>query len=285
MRYSKLMFMVTPCLLAPSVAAQPAAAQPAASAAQPARTAPSQSVLPNVLPTSVGATFDGRTDYTHWLDDDDSGPLNLFAFNLHGQYVSSIGLGGYLSLPIALETDRSDSQGAVGNLELGGLYVYRGGNVDAYARAGFAMEQTSTEDSMGRLVGLSNLGPRPADAVMAGADSSWLRGGAGVRLTSGALVVGGSGGIDVPIGSEDEDWGKLIHLSASVGFAHPRFGLAAGATMLRLFDAQSDDDDGGYGVQTVADVPVGGRARVYGAFGMLIPVAAFSAGVGLRISM
>src|SRR5262245_46870580 len=92
MSAKKLAFVVTSCLVirtataqpsaepvvAPPIAAPPVVAPPAV--APPA--ALTQSVLPGVLPTTPGATFDGRFDYT----DLEVETVNLLGFNLHAQY-------------------------------------------------------------------------------------------------------------------------------------------------------------------------------------------------------
>jgi hypothetical protein len=266
--------------------ASPQPAQPAqpAPVAQPGPAGPSQSVLPGVLSTSVGATLDGRIDYVHLQFGEGSSPT-LFAINLHGQYIAPIGVGGYVSLPIAYVSESSSSDTYLGNLELGGLYVIRSGNTDAYLRAGLSLDQTSSEDGEGIANPFANLVPLPAQAYTTGLGTSWLRGGGGVRLTSGSLVVGGSGGIDYPFDSSGQSWSALLHLTGSIGYAQPELGVALGLTMVQVFDDSSDSggDNNLLGFQAVGDVPVGGKLRIYGALGLNFEKStAYSLGLGVR---
>jgi hypothetical protein len=275
MQFVKLVFVASACLVVRSAAAQPT----------PPVAAP-ESVLPNVLPTSIGATFDARVDYSRFKNGSELGDVMLFALNLHGQYIAPMGLGGYLSLPLALASDGDDGEAALGNPEIGGLYVHRGGNIAAYVRGGFALGLTNTEGGDDFLLAFANLAPRPADTLTAGVGSSWLRGGAGLRLRSGALVIGASGGVDLPLDSEAANRKGLLHLSGSIGVAQPGFGLAVGATMLNSLDDQGPGDSV-FGLQAVADVPASARTRIYGAFGLFLEEApdVFSVGVGLRVGI
>jgi hypothetical protein len=244
--------------------------------------APSQPVLPGVLSTSVGATLDGRIDYSHFDSGGSDSSPTLLAFNLYGQYIAPVGLGGYVSLPIVYASDSTNSDTYLGNLELGGLGVLRRGNTEGYARAGFSLEQTSSEE--GLAAPIANIIPRPADAFASGLGTSWLRGEAGVRLTSGSLVVGGSGGLDVPSDSGTNNWSALLHLTGSIGLAQPGFGIALGLTMIQVVeDSNSGGDDNLIGFQALGDVPIGGEARIYGAIGLSFEDSGgYSLGLGVR---
>jgi len=275
MKFTQFAFVMTSCLAIGSAAAQPAASE-----------APSQSVLPGVLSTSAGATFDGRVDHSSFDDGELEGPT-LLALALHGQYIARSGLGGYLSLPLAYAAADGESEAFLGNLELGGLYAIRSGIVEAYARGGLALDTSSGEDLDQDMVPISNIVPRPADAIPSGLGTSFLRTGGGLRLTSGAVVFGGSAGVDVPLGRDYMD-GKVLHLTGSLGIAQPRYGLALGATMLQLLDAPAEPL---VGFQGIGDVAVGGKMRLYGALGLNFGDSeaeddtAFSVGVGVRTSL
>ena len=82
MQFIKPALVVSSCLVAHSAAAQPAASGPSP-----------QPVLPNVLPTADGGTIDGRIDYSRLRGDPDIDPPLLLAFNLHAQYIASMGSG------------------------------------------------------------------------------------------------------------------------------------------------------------------------------------------------
>jgi hypothetical protein len=274
MQLAKLVIVTASCLAVRSAAAQPVPP-----------TDGMKTVLPAVLPTATGATLDGRLDYVH-LTESDNAPT-VFALKLHGQYVAPQGVGGYLSLPVAYVSGEgdSDSESYVGNLELGGLYIFRGANVDAYARVGAALDVGS--DALGSfVVSAVSITPYLADAITSGFGTNWLRAGGGARFTSGALVLGGSMGVDVPIGdSELGEIDNLFNISASVGLAQPGFGVAVGITVV---EALSDEDnDNIKTLQATGDIEVSPQMRLYGALGANFDndSEGFSLGAGVRATL
>ena len=268
MHLAKLVVVATSCLAVRSAAAQP---EPEPSIDR------AQSVLPALLPTSSGATLDGRLDYVRLTGSSDA--PTLFAFKLHGQYVAPQGIGGYLSLPLAYASGNGDSETYAGNLELGGLYVLRRPAVDVYARVGATLELGGDEGAL--VVPIVNLLPSPADALTTGFGASWLRGGAGVRYTSGALVIGGSGGVDVVLDSDAAY--NLLNLTGVIGMVQPGFGLAVGLTLVQVLN-DSDGDNNFVGLQVTGDVAVAAKARLYGALGINLEdeFEGFSLGAGVR---
>lgn len=283
MQVVKLALAVTSCLAIRSAAAQPAqtpVAPPPPAVAEVSPPSRAQSVLPNLLSTEVGVTLDGRIDHSK-LDSED---LGFLALHLHGQYIGRYGLGGYLALPIARVSGGDQSEIFVGNVELGGLAVLRSGGAEIYARGGFTVSTGTDEDDLGEglLVPLANFVPRLADALPTGFGTSWLRAGVGVRGTSGAMVFGGSGGVDFPLASDDID--GLLHLSGSIGVAQPGFGVAIGITLLRSLE---DSDENNFGFQLLGDGAIGRRMRVYGALGFdpEDDGGGYSLGVGVRAGL
>lgn len=300
MQFVKLAFVVSSCLVIRSAAAEPAPpiapAQPAQpiAPAQPAQPAqpmqptdahkpldliePPQSVLPNVLSTSTGTILDAR------LDGSRIGNLgaNLLALDLRVQDISRSGIGGYLSLSIAHARSDDDGETALGNPEFGVLGVLRRGHVHLYVRGGLAVGVSDIRP----LPLLATFGPRPADAIAVGIGGSTLRTGGGLRVTKGPLVIGGSGGLDIPF--LEHQLGGVLSLSGSIGIARPGFGLAVGATLLQLIDSPGSDERL-VGLQAIADASVGGGVRIYGAIGATIigegDLDARSIGVGLRVGL
>ena len=59
----------------------------------------SGAILPNMLPSRVGATGDFRADYSFFGDDSGLDELTVMGFVLHGQYILPDGYGGYASIP------------------------------------------------------------------------------------------------------------------------------------------------------------------------------------------
>lgn len=288
MQFIKLAFVVTSYLVSRSAAAQPGQPEQPGQPAQPAAVVepakPAQSVLPNVLSTSVGTTFDGRIDYSHFGE----GAPALFALNLRIQSLLPVG-GGYLSLPIALGVGAGASEMSVGNPEVGVLGVLRKGDVHLYVRGGLALGALGrgAESTSGLLPLLVNLVPRPADAIASGMDANIFRTGVGLRVTRGPLVIGGSGGLDLPLDEDTSD--SFLNLSGSIGIARPSFGLAVGATLLQIVDTSGS---GGrlVGLQAIADAPVDAGVRIYAAVGATDVIGegnldAHSVGIGLRAGL
>jgi hypothetical protein len=230
-------------------------------------------VLPAVLPTAAGATFDGRVDAPVFEDME----FKVLTLSLHGQYIASAGMGAYFSLPFAHGLKAGDDY--VGNLELGGLYVARRDTIHGYLRVGATLEQTTYGASIS--LPLATALSRPADAATTGLGTSWLRAGGGVQMTHGSLVAGSSGGIAFAADSRP-DREPILHLSGSVGIARPRFGCVVGTTLV----ANGLMGVGGISLQAVGDVRVGGWGRVYAAPSLQFDKSAmFSLGVGLRAGM
>ena len=223
-----------------------------------------QSWLPNVLATAVGTSIDARFDYVRPSETGDV-DVTLLSLAFHVQHLTPSGAGGYLSVPLAYISSEGpdDSETEIGNLELGGLYAFRGGaGLDAYARVGFAINTASDLGTL--LVPVANLAPRPTDAFTTGFDSNWLRAGGGVRARSGSLVYGGSASIDVPIDAEDDIDAVLLALAGSAGISEPGFGLTAGLSLLQTIG--SDNDENFVSLNLAFDVPVG-PARLVAAIG------------------
>jgi hypothetical protein len=238
-----------------------------------------QSWLPNVLATSVGTSIDARLDYVR---PDNAEDVTFIALGFHVQHLTPSGAGGYLMVPLAYLSGEGDSETEIGNLELGGLYAFRGGaGLDAYARVGFAI---NTATDLGALfVPLVNLAPRPTDALTTGFDSNWLRAGGGVRARSGSLVYGGSASVDVPLDAEDDFEYALLALAGSAGISEPGFGLTGGLSLLQTIG--SEDDDNIVSFSLAFDVPVG-PTRLVAAIGYNFEEGgAASFGLGVRAGL
>jgi hypothetical protein len=232
-----------------------------------------QSWLPNVLSTAAGTSIDARLDYVRPEDVED---VTIVSFAIHAQHLTPSGAGGYLTVPFAYissgDEGASESETEIGNLELGGLYAFRGGpGLDTYGRVGFAID-TASGDLGFLLVPLANFTARPTDWFTTGYKSNWLRAGGGARARSGSLVYGGSASVDVPIGAKDQDddlLGKadfvLLALAGSAGISEPGFGLTAGVSLVQTIGSEGDDEN--YVSLNIAfDVPVG-PARLVAALG------------------
>lgn len=258
------------CLTGSARAEDPRAAQP---------------VLPNVLSTKVGGSFEARVDYTDLGDSSLFQGLRFISLTLQAQKITPSGVGGYVSVPLGfIDADGVDSQNALGNVELGGVYVIRNASLDIYLRAGFSVETADDEGDL--IVPLSNIVSRPADAFTTGLNTSWARAHGGLRYHSGALVIGGQGGVDIPLDRDDADEVGLLVIVGSIGISQPGFGIAAGITYLQLFGDNVDNSDNEtFSANLAADFEVGRTARVFGVFGANLEdeFDGFSIGGGVRV--
>ena len=247
-------------------------------AAQTPTAEPPQSVLPNVMNTATGAALDARIDFT------DVDNATLVGANLHFQYLTPPGLGGYVQLPFGyVDSDFVETDTVLGNVELGGVYVMRNPGMDIFLRGGFALETANDEGNF--VVPSANFVSRPADAFSSGLDTSWFRGHAGLRSQSNNIVFGGSAGLDVPL-DQDSDTALLV-VVGSIGVQQPGFGLGAGFTFLQAVGDDADDDDNTISFNATADFEIGARAKLYGSFGVNLEdeFDGYSLGVGIRAGL
>jgi opacity protein-like surface antigen len=245
-----------------------------------------QTVLPNILSTADGATIDIRLDYTNVQDD--NGPT-IFALNLHGQYITPGGIGGYIALPYGYAEENSlfgdRSVSGIGNLELGGLYVIRNSpDLDLYLRGGFSIDTADQDGGEEAVVPIANIAPRPADWFTTGFGTEWFRGHFGLR-SKGPVTFGGSAGLDLALDNDDD--GVLV-LAGSVGLVQQGFAISGGLTLLQAVGDEADnDDDSIVSFNATVDFDVGPKAKLFGALGANLEdeFDAFSLGFGVLLGL
>ena len=271
---------------------------------QPAGTdvAPAQSgggwILPNMLPSRYGATIDFRTDYSYLGDEFLSDDLFILGMNLHGQYIAPENYGAYFAMPYYYASVGDESEQGVGNIEIGGLYkVPSGPNSEVLVRAGFAID---TAGQIGSLFApISQIYARTYDGYTAGFGSHWLRGEGSFRHDEGSLHIGISGGIDVPVGGDDEgeDGGISLNVDAfakgavSLAYQEPGSpGIGVGLVMIQALGTEGDSDDNTvFAANVDVAVPVSATMSLYGAFGYPDiennEFDVFAVGAGLRAAI
>lgn len=267
--------VVAVVLAAPTAFAQPDPMAPppppppgAPEAAGSGAAAPVGPILPNMVPTRVGATLEFRADYSNFSDGGLFGDdLFLLGFNLYGQYIWPRNYGAYIQMPYYYASANDDSEQGLGNIELGGLYkLPQGPNSEVLLRGGFALDSAGNVD--GFLAPLAAISPRLYDAYPTGFAQNWLRLEGSFRHTEGTLHLGASAGFDLPFGG-DEDTGLdgLAKLAVSAGVDAGDVGLSIGYVMLQAIGTD-DDDDNISGLNAVASFPLGPTMTLYGAFGL-----------------
>ncbi|MCW5805214.1 MAG: hypothetical protein KIT31_22775 [Deltaproteobacteria bacterium] len=255
-----------------ALTAIPAAAQP-----EPERSI----ILPGVFPTEVGGTFDARLDYTDLDDTFLLRNLSVLGLNFFGSYLTPGGFGGYAMLPVGYVSANGGSESAVGNLEVGGLYVWRKPATHFYLRGGVAVDTADNDGAT--IVPLANFVARPSDAGPSGLNTNWLRAHGGLRHRVNDLVFGATAGIDFALDRNSED--ALLSLSGSIGIVQPGFSLAGGLTVLALVgDNNPNDDDSTITLNVTADFGLAPSARLYLTLGANLEdqFHGYSVGLGIR---
>lgn len=251
-----------------------------------AQPVPQQMQLPNVMSTAPGLSLEARLDFTNFDDEAFLDEVELVSFNLQVQFLTASNFGFYVNLPVGWIDGPGDDEGAIGNLELGGLYVIRSSpSTDFYLQGALALDTADDEGEF--VVPLAHVIARPADAFVTGFDTSWFRVAGGIRHAAGpSLRIGGRLGLDFPL--DDNDDSALLTLAGSLGFEQPTFGLSFGLALLQVLDDDNaDDDDGVVALNIMGDFKVGSTARLFVAFGTNFEddFDGYSLGVGLRFGL
>lgn len=228
-------------------------------------------ILPNMLPSRLGATVDFRADYSHFAESgiDD---ITLMGFVLHGQYILPEGYGFYGSIPYYYADVGDESDNGAGNFEIGGLFRMPQGEMqEILLRAGIALDTAG--NAGGIFAPFSQIGPRFYDAYATGFGATWIRAEGSFRHSQGNLRLAASAGFDIPVGQDDGD-GLTINVDAlgkaavSAGIEQPGFGAAVGFVFLYAIGAPDEsDDETSVGLNATIDVPINPGMAIYGAFG------------------
>src|SRR5262245_50641305 len=121
-----------------------------------------QTVLPGIPNLRSGTTLDARLDATRI--DAFANDATFVATNLSFQHISPSGFGGYVQVPFGyISADGVDSNTALGNVELGALFVNRvNPHTQFFLRGGVTLNTADDEGEI--IVPLTNFVSRPGDA-------------------------------------------------------------------------------------------------------------------------
>jgi hypothetical protein len=168
--------------------------------------------------------------------------------NLRGQFVTPSGFGGYAAIAASTLAfgDNDGSDTAVGNLELGGVFQFRGSATSTIGlRAGLILptgaEVGDDDESIGGLVhSLSTVLSRPADAATAFSETTWLRVGVSPSFEDRGFFARADLGVDIPVLDDDVDDDETIgHVNVGLGFVQDR---VSGTLELQNVFSLSDGD-------------------------------------------
>jgi hypothetical protein len=139
----------------------------------------------------------------------------IVSVDVAGQYVTESGAGGYLTIPLSYVSSddygfppfvvEGDSEVAVGNVELGGLFAGRlGKNADMVFHGGIALP-TADDDGVGGALGPLAAGTRYSDLVDRVPNSTWLRAGFSPMGRANIFFWRADLGVDLMIDDQDGD--------------------------------------------------------------------------------
>jgi hypothetical protein len=149
----------------------------------------------------------------------------VIGFAVGGQYVTPQGFGGYLKLPLSYLSSNTmigpfsidDSELAIGNLELGGIFAtYLTDHSAIVLHGGFALP-TAGDDGIASLQMFAS-SPRYGDLVQRIPNSTWLRLGASPMGRSGKLFWRADVGLDLALNEDNTPtYSPVFHLGVGGG--------------------------------------------------------------------
>jgi hypothetical protein len=175
--------------------------------------------------------------------------INVMSLNIAGQFISRTGVGAYFALPLTyLDYDTplvEDSEMALGNIELGGIYTKFFSRAALVVHAGIALPTAQDED----LAGLQAAGAftRLSDLPHRVVNSTWLRLGISPMGRSGSFLWRADAGIDLALDEDSTDISPIFHVNVGGGVD-----LGAVQLLGELVNVFTDDEAGDDDASTVS---------------------------------
>jgi len=178
-----------------------------------------------------GASRAGVSLGFNFFDDESIQTDVALRTDVYGQYVLPNHFGVYGSLPISYISGGDESSSAIGNAEIGGLYILQTGRAPILRfrtialRAGLGLP-TAADDFEGLLVNAFNIAPRLTDLVSITPDTTWLRLSASPTVREGKIFVRADAGIDIAVSApEDAEIDPIVHMNVGAGYDAGKFAL------------------------------------------------------------
>lgn len=199
--------------------------------------------------------------------------VTVMGFTLSGQYVTPQGFGGYLSLPLsyldAPDLDPlfgDDSELALGNLEIGGLWSkYLTAHAAIVLHGGFVLP-TAADDGIAAFQSLAS-SPRYGNLVQRVPDSSWFRIGVSPMGRAGKLFWRADVGLDLALEEDRSDLSPIFRINVGGGID-----LGGAHLLVELVTNVFDDENADDSASTLA---IGARflsGNLRPGFGLLLPI-------------
>jgi hypothetical protein len=226
-------------------------------------------------PFPTTATLDRQTDHTSFNTAigmsfyGDGGPDLGIRWDLYGQYVAPQGFGGYLTLPVSYVSGDDESETAIGNLELGGVYVApAGAATDVVVRGGLVIDTSGDEDAF---INLFTLIPRMTDLPSVTTEMTWLRLSASPLHRAGKVFVRADLGLDIAIDEPDgSDVDPFFHINLAAGIDAGPVTVAGEIVTVGTTGDVDEDEDRFLHTLAVSVSGAAGGVRPYGA--LILPV-------------
>jgi len=183
--------------------------------------------------------------YEFWDDPPLVNDITVFGLTIAGQYMAPSGVGGYAAIPLSYVSIDSplfdDSEFAVGNIELGGVYAKKvRHNTSLVFHAGVALP-TADDDGAGGLQAYASV-PRYGDLVQRWPNSTWLRLGFSPMGREGKLFWRADVGLDFALDDDNGggDISPILRLNIGGGIDLGSVSLL-GELVTNIVDSDGDD--------------------------------------------
>lgn len=212
-------------------------------------------------------------------DSDNFQPIDtVVGFDLGGHFVSTMGVGGYVVVPVSmisiddtLLTDE-DTATMLGNIEVGGLYALPvAKTTDVVFHLGVALPTASDDDLIDESQGLAST-PRYGDLVQRWPHATYLRIGASPMGTFGPIFWRADLGLDFEIADDDDmatDISPIVRVNVAGGVD---FG-PVDATVELVTNVTNPDDDNAD--ETASTLALGARydgGTIFPGLALIFPV-------------
>lgn len=232
-------------------------------------------------------------------DDSIEGFDAALRFDFFGQLISRQGLGVYGSLPISILVGEGDNETALGNIEVGGLYVIDSPAVSYVFRAGLALP-TADDDGLGFAANVLASWSRLTDLSQAIPNATYLRLGFSPLYHANRVFLRADLGVDLAVQDDDQleiagvvfgfDAENLFRINVGGGIDLGSVALMAELVNVASTSSLDDDDDNDF-LNTFALSArfMGGSLQPYFTFGVPLDdlgrdVIDFFLGAGLQVA-
>jgi hypothetical protein len=154
-----------------------------------------------------------------FYDGNNNGDLSGMRFDLHGQYVTPNAIGVYLSVPIGYASAGNESHGALGDVEVGGIFIPQLSSSDfkLVLHGGITLP-TQSKDMNPFTTSALTVWPRITDFYQIVPEGFSLRLGVSPLIKSGQVFFRGDFGVDANLSeAQGTDAKTMIRVNAGMG--------------------------------------------------------------------